>query len=186
MKNIVVFDFDKTLIYNDSLTEIFKKEIGYRYHLLVVYFLFKFLSKFGIISVKKEKELMLRFLFNSNKDRFDKACIDFAKSVEFTPVISKLRECILSGDRVILLSATYEKLLVYLFPNIEIIGLKLDLCGNKIKGISQHPYSMEKYNLLIENNIVNIDFAYFDSKKDEVIIPLCKKWFKVVNGEIIS
>ena len=61
----VVFDFDKTLTYKDSLTELFIQCIGGNFLLRFLYFCLKVMSKLGIISVKTEKLFMIRILFKS-------------------------------------------------------------------------------------------------------------------------
>ena len=78
MNKIVVFDFDGTLAdtiplcREDSLTELFLQEMkGIKFVYRIYYFALKVLAKFCIISVKTEKEQMIRFLFNSDVNKFE-------------------------------------------------------------------------------------------------------------------
>ena len=75
MNRLIVFDFDKTLIYEDSLTVVFKQRIQQKSLFFVgFYFLLKALSKLGLISVRYEKELSIRMIYGSNLELFFADC----------------------------------------------------------------------------------------------------------------
>ena len=67
---------------------------------------------------------------------------------------------------------------------VEILGTTFKCKGGKIQGINQHPFYHEKVDTLVEHGIAEVDEAYFDSKWDECIKPLCNKWYKVKNGNV--
>ncbi len=189
MNKTIVFDFDKTLTYRDSLQELFLQEMsGFKYPLRVLYILLAVLSKFEIITVRKEKELMIKLLFKSDEIVFTKKCKEQAKHLRLNPVFKKVNEYVEEGDRVIILSASSEYLLREVFKgiNVEILGTTFCCNNGKIQCINQHPFSNEKYDLLIQYGVSNVDEMFYDSHNDECLIPLCKKWNKVKDGAIIE
>ena len=189
MNKTIVFDFDKTLNYKDSLQELFLQEMSaVKFPLRVYYFLLAVFSKFKIISVRKEKELMIKLLFQSDEAVFAKKCQEQAKHLSLNPVFNKVNKYVEEGDRVIILSASSEYLLKEVFKgvNVEILGTTFCSNNRKIQRINQHPFSNEKYDLLIKHGISNVDEMFYDSHNDECLIPLCKKWNKVKDGVIIE
>lgn len=190
MSKTVVFDFDKTLTYKDSLSELFMHEMtGWKYLLRVYYFILKMLSKLKIITVRREKEKMIQLLFDSDCALFEKKCRVQAKTIRLTPVFDLLKKYVDARDRVIVLSASSVYLLEEVFKNlpaVEIIGTDFMCRGGKILRIDKHPFSIEKYELLLKYGVGEIDEMFYDSPGDECLIPLCKKWHKVKDGVIIK
>lgn len=187
--NTIVFDFDKTLTYKDSLQELFLQEMhGIKYPLRVYYLFLAILSKFKTITVKKEKELMVKLLFRSDEAVFADKCKRQARHLKLNPIFNKVSEYVEDGDRVIILSASSEYLLKEVFKgiNVEIIGTTFSNDKGNIKCIIQHPFGKEKYDLLIKQGITSIDEMFYDSHNDECLIPLCNRWNKVKDGMIIE
>lgn len=188
MKKTIVFDFDKTLTFQDSLTVLFKNRMKGKYRVYIpLYFLLKILSKIRVVSIKKEKEWMIKILFNSNWNIFIDYCKQTAENLELTPIANILNEKILNEDNVIVISATAEYILHYIFRTkpIVIIGTTFKVNNRKIKSITCHPFGKEKYKELIRRKITFIDEMYYDSISDENLIPLCHRWYKVKNGVIL-
>ena len=188
MRKTVVFDFDKTLTYKDSMRELFLKEmVGCKYPLRIFYLLLSIFAKIGFISVKREKEIMISIAFRSNSSVFVEKCIQEAHSIKLTPIFEEVKKAIYNGDRVIILSATSVFILNEIFKDIPvlIIGTTFMINNNIISGIDQHPSKDEKYSILINKDVKLIDEMYYDSSWDECLIPLCKKWNRVKNGVIV-
>lgn len=182
----IVFDFDRTLTYRDSLTILFLNEMkGMKKFYLVLYFLLKVLSKLKIIPIFKEKEVMLNLLFKSDIKKVEEACKQL--KMTFSPVVNILRQSIDNNDEVIILSATLELYLKEVFKNmkVKIIGTTLKMSGNKIS-IEQHPFGIQKLNIMTNLGIKRIDEMYYDSASDEFLISICKEWNKVKKGIIIE
>lgn len=185
---IVVFDFDKTLTYKDSLTDLFNEQmVGTKSIFRLYYYLLKVLSKLTLITVKTEKEQMLKLLFHSDVERFATACREQAGRFKLNPVFGKVQEHIDGGDRVIVLSASSMYFLETVFKGmkVEIIGTSLKCADGRILGIDRHPFYYEKVECLKKMGITEMDEMYYDSKWDEVLIPMCKVSHKVKNGQII-
>lgn len=184
---VCVYDFDKTLTYRDSFTQLTLSQLKKaKIALLPLYFCLKLLSRFRLISVKKEKELCLRWFFPKNIDDFNRLCVSFAPRIRLSPIRELLAEDIKRGNTVYILSASPECYIRTIFPDAEVIGMRFrtDSCG-EIVAIDRHPYSAEKRRILESLGIMHIDYMYYDSKSDEVLRPISERCFQVKNGQII-
>ena len=61
----------------------------------------------------------------------------------------------------------------------------LKASNGRILGIDRHPFYHEKVECLKQMGIEQVDEMYYDSKWDEVLIPMCKVSHKVENGQIL-
>lgn len=86
----VIFDFDGTLSYKDSMKELFNEQMsGWRKVYRIYYYLLKVLAKLKITSVKFEKEQMLKLLFHSDLEEFANASREQAKTLPAESIICK-------------------------------------------------------------------------------------------------
>lgn len=189
MSKIVVYDFDGTLSYGDSMEELFNSKMngakaGYRLY----YYFLKVLSKLRLSTVKREKERMIKLLFHSDEKAFRDACINQAKGYTFSPIMALLKKDVSEGNRVIVLSASSGYFLKAVFDNdrVEILSTTFYCKEGKIRYIKQHPFYHEKVDTLIGYGIPVVDEVYFDSKWDDVLKPLCRVWHKVKNGVVVE
>ncbi len=181
----IVFDFDKTLTYKDSLTQFFVERMkSWRAIFLPYYFILKILSKYGFISISKEKELSFAALCPTSDSIINNLLVEFTDRIKLNDINERVLYNIKEGNRVIILSASPEVYLKKLYPSCDIIGLQLSN-RNGIK-IAQHPYGLEKLSLLKKKGITQIDEFYYDSHSDEFVFPLCKKAYKISKGKIIE
>ena len=189
MRKTVVYDFDGTLSYGDSMEELFNSEMcGLKSVYRCYYYFLKVLSKLKLSTVKREKEQMIKLLFHSDETAFREACEKQAKDYRFSPIIELLKKDVSDGCRVIVLSASSEYFLktVFVEDQIEILGTTFNCEDGKIKGIKQHPFYHEKVDTLIGNGIPVVDEAYFDSKWDDCLKALCRVWHKVKDGVVVE
>ena len=185
---IVVFDFDGTLSYKDSMKELFNEQMsGWRKAYRIYYYLLKVLAKLKITSVKFEKEQMLKLLFHSDLKEFANASREQAKRFRLNPLFTKVQEYINNDDRVIVLSASSMCFLETIFESmkVELVCTTLKASNGRILGIDRHPFYDEKVKCLKQMGIEQVDEMYYDSKWDEVLIPMCKVSHKVENGQIL-
>ena len=181
----IVFDFDKTLTYKDSLTQLFMTQMkGWRVIYLPYFVILKVLSKIKVISVLREKELLMNALFPRSEKDLQRLFLDFVPTIVLSPVNNILKEYNAEGSRVIVLTASPEKYLKLLFPKCEVIGMRFSY--GKGFQITQHPYGKEKLKCLLDRGVNLVDEMFYDSKSDEALIPLCKKWNRVKDGVIIE
>lgn len=189
MSKIVVCDFDGTLSFGDSLEELFNSQMkGLKSVYRCYYYFLKVLSKLKLSTVKKEKERMIKLLFHSDEQSFKKACERQTEGYRFSPIMDQLKKDVAEGKRVIVLSASSVYFLERIFDgmDVEILGTTFKVKEGKILGINQHPFYYEKVDTLVEHGIAEVDEAYFDSKWDDCLKPICHKWHKVKNGVIVE
>ena len=183
---IIVFDFDKTLTYEDSLNLLFKSRLNFI--TICFYVVLKILSKLKFISVEKEKLSMINILFKSDNERFKEACIEQASKIKLTPIMDILREHVSKHNRVIVLSASSKYLLEAVFDNykVEILGSEFLVENGKIIRFTQHPYDTNKIDTLKNHNITYIDDEYFDSSHDQCLKAIARNWHRVKDGKIVE
>lgn len=189
MRKTVVYDFDGTLSYEDSMEELFNSEMrGMKSVYKIYYYFLKVLSKLKLSTVKREKEKMIKLLFHSDEIAFREACEKHAKEYRFSPIMDNLKKDVAEGNRVIVLSASSVFFLREIFKgvDVELIGTTFKSKDGEICGINQHPFYHEKVDTLVGNGVPVVDEAYFDSKWDECLKPICRVWHKVKNGGIIE
>lgn len=189
MSKIVVYDFDGTLSYGDSMEELFNsKMLGVKAGYRLYYYFLKVLSKLRLSTVKREKERMVKLLFKYDERAFREACVEQAKDYRFSPIMETLKKDVQDGIRVIVLSASSEYFLKTVFINdkVEILGTTFNCEGEKIRSIKQHPFYHEKVDTLVGYGVSIMDEAYFDSKWDECLKPLCRIWHKVKDGVVVE
>lgn len=189
MSKIVVYDFDGTLSYVDSMEEIFISEMkGFKNIYKLYYYFLKVLSKLKISTVKKEKERMIKLLFHSDEKRFKLACEKLSEGYVFSPIMQLLKKDVEDGNRVIVLSASSVYFLEKVFKDmdVEIFGTTFQVQNDKIQSINQHPFYHEKVSTLVEHGFVVVDDAYFDSRWDDCLKPMCIHWHRVKNGIIVE
>lgn len=189
MKKTIVYDFDGTLSYGDSMEELFNSEMrGLKSVYRIYYYFLKVLSKLKLSTVKREKEKMIKLLFHSDETAFREACEKQAKDYRFTPIMEKLKKDVADGNQVVVLSASSVFFLRTLFAGMKVVilGTEFNSKDGRIVGIKQHPFWHEKVDILMEYGIAKVDEAYFDSKWDECLKPLCMQWYKVKYGIIVD
>lgn len=95
--------------------------------------------------------------------------------------------CPYNDDRVIVLSASSMYFLETIFEGmkVELVCTTLKVSNGRILAIDRHPFYYEKMKCLKQMGIEQVDEMYYDSKWDEVLIPICKVSHKVENGQIL-
>lgn len=186
-RKVIVFDFDKTLSYEDSLVEIFKGEM--KVFVLPFYFLIRVMAKCHLLSRTFEKEFMLKTVFQNKEEAFIEACHCYAGRVSLNPIYKLFLDKTKTNSRVIVLSASAQYFLDYLLKDvkgIEIIGTTFKISNGIIKGIDRHPSGKNKKKIIDQMGITSISECYYDSKSDECLLPISESYFKVHNGVIIK
>lgn len=189
-ETVIVFDFDKTLTYKDSLIEIFKSEMtGLKALYRPLYFMIRTFAKFHVISRTFEKECLIKYLFNSDVKYFYEACRNYADKRDVNPIFDLFLSKINNSSRIIVLSASAQYYLEYFFRdvnNVEIIGTTFIIDNGHIKKIDRHPSGENKRKILEQMGITSIAECYYDSPTDECLLPLSRKYFKINNGKIVK
>ena len=179
---IVVYDFDKTLTYKDTLLGFFlsfsKNPIK-----IFSYFFLMVLTKFKLISNDALKEGGVKlFLKGKSKDEVERVAKNYAKTIKTNKVYKEMS----FEDRVLIVSASFEEYLKPLFPeSVEIVASKLKYKDNKVEGVLFNCYSYKKVSVIKQKGIHFIDILYTDSYSDMPLIKISKQAFFVIDGEKI-
>lgn len=194
MAQVVVFDFDKTLTKYDTIFPFFvfcASKYPLRFLFLPLYFACKVLSKFGVITVQKEKELGLLLLCPRRYDGFKVLAEEYASKLISEALngvyFSDFERYERSGVRLIIASASFQEYLQHIFPKHEVIGAVCRVSADGlIEGIAHHPYKEEKVLALKMVGIEVIDVFYTDSAADMPVAEMSRtvKWVK--DGVVIG
>ncbi|MGK9369472.1 HAD family hydrolase [Melioribacter sp. Ez-97] len=190
MKKIIVFDFDKTVTINDTNLMFYKymgKNDKIFYFKLIIYLFFKICRKTGFISNKKLKNIgLFLFLKGINKNTLEKKSAEFSKTISLNKnILEIINNYIKANYFVLIISASFEIYIKYVFPNLRVIGSTLDY-SKKYPKIDRHCYSYEKKNQLKKLGLQNIDALYTDSGDDLPLAEMAKEIFLVKKNRIIK
>ena len=189
--NLVLFDFDGTITRKDSFIEFIKFYKGYPSFVtgFIVLSPLLLLYKIGLIKKRKAKESVLTYFFKN--EPFKKFSL---KSAEFStkiipqllkPIaIATLKDHISKGDRVIIISASFENWLSGWceLMNLELIGTKIEVSNGLVTGKieGRNCYGIEKVIRLkqyLDIGQFSEIFAYGDSNGDKAMLELANHRF---------
>ncbi len=177
---IVVFDFDKTLTYSDTLFG-FYKEFSKNPLKFVFLILCGLLNRFGIFTNDTCKKFgIFLFIRGKSKDEVLDVGRKYIEKIKFREeIFQKVREYIENGDRVFIVSASYEEYLINLKkifgPNISIFGSKLKFTDGKVSGLQMNCFGERKVEVLKNIDVLSVDIFYTDSIYDKPLMEISKK-----------
>lgn len=185
MKKIIVYDFDKTLTYKDTLLGFFRfapiKNLFYPCK-VVIYSLFMILTKIGVISNGKLKDIGIKlFLKNLDNNLLDKRFRTYRNFVKFNKVYHNLVFNIDSDYYIV--SASFEDYLRPMFPDfVTVLGSKIKYEDHRSVALEFNCYKENKVKALKNLNIQRIDILYADSYSDYSLAQLANQII-IVNGD---
>ena len=185
MKNkIIVFDFDKTLTYNDTLFGFFvcASKINILFPLKVgIYFTLMVLAKIKLLSNTKLKEFgVLIFLKNKSSSELRKSSVSYKKTIKFNKLFSKYN---FNNENIYIVSASFEDYLNSIFTdNVTIIGSQLTYSQDLVCGLKFNCYNKNKIDALANANVFKISEFYTDSYSDFPLASISEKII-IVNGD---
>lgn len=178
MKKIIVYDFDKTLTYKDTLLDFFKfiakKNIYYPFKLLI-YFIFMVLCKFRIVSNSRLKEIGVSlFLKGLTKEKFIEDSKKYAKVIKLNATYKK--SSFDKKNEYYIVSASFEDYIKPLFPEyVNIIASKIEYRDNLVKSLKINCYGYKKVEILKNIGIDKIDLLFTDSFSDYPLATISNK-----------
>lgn len=190
MQKTVVFDFDRTLSKKDTnlaFFYFFAKKQKYGSLKLIIYFLYKIIQKFRVISNESLKNIGLSlFVRPLTYENYLELCKLFAKDIEINKEVNKrYDEYCLANENVIILTASIKEYVEFLFPEAKVLGSEI-IFNEKGTYLSFHCYGENKLYALNKNNIFQIDDVYTDSLSDLPLVRISKKIFLVKSGIIYT
>lgn len=169
-KKIIVFDFDKTLTYRDTLFGFYISisEKDYKFPLKICfYFFLMFLFKIQIISNDYLKKQGFKiFIKNKELTSLENKAKLYANSIKFNNLFNSF-DFKNIDHKIIVISASYEIYLKYIFnENIEVIGSKFKIVNGLASEFDFNCYSNFKSKILKYHGYEKIDVLYTDSFSD--------------------
>ena len=189
-KKVIVFDFDKTLTYRDTIFQFYfftsKKNINFFFKCLF-YFILMVLFKFQIISndYLKFKGFNL-FLKGLKVEDIEIKAKKFVSKINFNNLYKSynFRE---DSEMIFIISASYEIYLKYIFPeNVKIIGTTFISKNGIAEEFKFNCYSTNKYLMLSDNGIKNITCCYTDSYSDKSLAEISNQIIIVNKDKFIK
>jgi len=179
---LVVFDFDKTLTKKDTLFGFYREVDGKN-----PFFLFKHLIllsaavlfKFRFINNDRLKKTGVRlFLMGKSRKKIMAAAQSYSKKIELNKIYREHYSNLAKEEKVIL-SASLEEYLKFLFPGEQVYASTLNYSNDRVKGLTRNLYGDRKKRLLNSFGIDKIICLYTDSYMDEPLMRISEKVFLV-------
>ena len=190
MRKVIVYDFDKTLTYKDTLTGFFihcaTKNALYPFKVFA-YSAATVLAKPGFMDNTRLKQIGVKlFLQGKTIDEIKAYAKSYGETIAFNTLfheIVKRGKSTSNDDIVCIVSASFEEYLQPLFPSTIVVhGSRLAYIDNKVSGLEMNCYKDKKVQRLIESGIRKIDILYTDSYSDAPLARISKK-IVVVSGD---
>lgn len=166
---IIVFDFDKTLTYRDTLLGFYicasRKNISLLFK-LGFYSFIMVLAKINLISNDRLKDLGVSvFLKNKSREEIREIAISYKSKIKFNRLF---REYDFDKTKqVYIVSASFNFYLQELFPaNVKIIGSEIQYSNNLVSGLKFNCYKGKKVEALANVGVHKISEFYTDSYSD--------------------
>ena len=187
-KRIVVFDFDKTLTYKDTLFGFYLSLSHYdlrSFCNVIRYLLLVLLYKFNLIDNSTLKYYGFHYFIRGKSEiELTKAATKYASKIKFNALYQSFN--FLADDlSVVIISASYQIYLRPLFPHqVKVYGSNFSFNQGKAYQFRVNCYAEVKREILNSNGILNIDTFYTDSISDYCLASMSKK-IRLVNKDNI-
>jgi phosphoserine phosphatase len=182
---IIVFDFDKTLSYSDTLFGFFssasKKNIAHPFK-IVIYLFTMVLTKFKVLSNTDLKHIgIILFLKGMNQTQLQSTAINYSKKIQLNRLYREFD--FFSKNIIYIVSASFTNYLRPLFPeNVKVLGSEILFKKDKITGLSFNCFESNKAKILINKGVTEIDLLYTDSYSDFSLACMAKKII-IIHGD---
>ena len=188
--DIIVFDFDKTLTYRDTLLDFYihvsKKD--FKFPIKLSYYLgFMILFKLKIISNDYLKIKGFNLFLKGLEDNYIKnKAKNFASKIEFNDLY-KTFNFNKKDKKIIIVSASYEIYLKYIFSkNVKVFGSKFVSFDGLASELSFNCYSTNKNFILKKNGLNLIRTFYTDSYNDKSLAEISHKVVLVNKDNLVE
>lgn len=187
-KKIIVFDFDKTLTYRDTLFGFYISisEKGFKFLVKICsYFFLMVLFKIRIISNDYLKKQGFKiFIKNKELISLEKKAKLYANSIKFNNLFNSF-DFKRIDYKIIVISASYQIYLKYIFnENIEVFGSEFKIENGLASEFDYNCYSNFKSKILKHYGYEKIDVLYTDSFSDFSLAKLSQSINIVKNDNI--
>ena len=189
----IVFDFDKTLTYKDTLFRYFiysanKKKLLF-YLNFVIYIFVLVLAKFDYFSNEFAKTIGIKFFLNDyDNESLKKISLEYSKKIKLSEIyycdyLNYIKD---KSNNVFIVSASFNEYLKYIFPKGNIIASSMRILNGRPSNLDFNCYGDKKVSALKNININEIDVFYTDSIKDLPLVRMSNKIYLVKGGRKVE
>jgi len=180
LKKLIVFDFDKTLTYKDSLRGFYsfaaKKNLSFPFKLIIYYFLVYRRKLKQISLIDLNYNAIKLFLADYNKSDLDTLGKKYLERIIFNKIYYE-DYAELSRDeenQLIVTSASFEIYLKHIGFKC-LLSTELEYKDDKPVGIKFHNHGENKVKKLNEDGVTVVDILYTDSISDLPLARIAKQ-----------
>ncbi|MBN1274059.1 MAG: haloacid dehalogenase-like hydrolase [Candidatus Aminicenantes bacterium] len=183
MKRTVVFDFDKTLTYKDSLFGFFKfcapKNAAYPFKTALFFFLMA-VSGTGLLKNERLKNAGIRlFLSRLNKEKLEEKSRTFAAGIKLNRIYYENFKKKHASEKKVIVTASFSLYVKPIFPEAVVAATEISFKENHPFRVSFNCWGNNKRARLKELGIDKIDVLYTDSLNDRSLIEIADTIYKV-------
>ncbi|CAA6820409.1 MAG: Phosphoserine phosphatase (EC [uncultured Sulfurovum sp.] len=189
MSKVIVYDFDKTLTYKDTLRGYFvysgKKDLFFLVK-NIIYFFSMVLVKLKMMTNVQLKEIGIKlFLSKLEENIFKEKALNYHNKITFNKLFESLTYR--KENNYFIVSASFEEYLKPIFPEVvNIVASKMTYVKSKPVGIKFNCYKENKVKALREVGVETIDILYTDSYSDLEMAKIAKKIIIVNQDTLIK
>ena len=184
---MLVFDFDKTLINKDTLFGFYRFVASRGSLFSLKRFLLRVAAlvyKMGILSNDDLKAFGIGlFLKGRTQEEIEKAGKQYAQTLSLNHVYSAIYKSLDSKQKIVI-SASFEEYLKFVFPGEQVIGSFLFYKNGRVKGLALNMYGPNKRIALKEKGILTIEQFFTDSYADRPLMEISSLVYLVKNDKI--
>ena len=166
---IVVFDFDKTIVVNDSLTQLFLREAFKKPVVMLFYLFLVTLYKLRLLSNGTLKLVMFKLLFKSEQDLLESiGNITFSQTQVLDILIYHLEKgdsCIISTASLDLIVENFKDFFNLKYNNLIISASNVNFSGDRI--FLRNNYGKSKVENLLILGIQDYDILFTDDLRSD-------------------
>ena len=183
--NIIVFDFDKTLTYNDTLFGFFihscKTNILFPFK-VTFYFAIMILAKINLISNYKLKQLgILIFLKDQSPSFVSRLSDSYKRKIKFNKLFYQYN--FNQSQKLYVVTASFEEYIQNIFPTtVTIVGSQIQYKSEVVSGLKFNCYNNNKIDALAKAGVFKIKELYTDSYSDFPLANISDK-IVIVSGD---
>jgi len=185
--NIIVFDFDKTLTYNDTLFDFYVHTCNKSFTLPIK--LFYYLSLMILFKLKVISNDFLKikgfnlFLKGLKESHIENKAKSFKSKIKFNNLYKTFN--FNTNNEIIIVSASYDIYLKYIFPeNVRVFGSNFASINGIAEKFTFNCYSANKNYILNKYGISSIKTFYTDSYSDVSLAKISKQIIIVKNDNL--
>ena len=180
------FDFDKTLTNVDTIFGFYKQTNKRNFFFVIKHSLLLFAAiiyKLKLIDNEDLKKIGVKlFLVGKSRIEIINGAKEYSKKIKLNQIYFNNFLTIKKEQRIII-SASFEEYLEFIFPEEKIVGSRLSFKNDKVTGLDRNMYGSSKSKFLLKNNIEKLESFYTDSYSDLPLMKMASNIYLIEKGK---